>query len=81
MKLKTEMKRCSDGYVCVSMGMEMQTDREHDAAYAHALVKALNEHAEDFTACWSDDPVEFAPWVFERAAEIMAEWGYRHDKG
>jgi len=81
MKLKTEMKNCADGMVCVSKGIDMQLDREHDAAMAHALVIALGElgvtrdgiFAE---CCQASDTRQF---VFERAAEIMAQWGYPTD--
>lgn len=47
----------------------------HDAAYAHALLMAAEEHDPDsdyrFCSEWER--------VKERAAEIMKQWGYTDD--
>ena len=47
-------------------------DFSHDAAYAHAILKAVAEHDPD------SDYQFHTEWfhVRERAAEIMTEWGF-----
>jgi len=54
---------------------------EHDAAYAHALVRALGELGVTLDGifaecCQASDTRQF---VFERADELMAEWGNTED--
>lgn len=70
MKLRTV---CEDGHVS-----GFSADHERDAAYAHALVMAMNE----FRKAQSWSPKFPAIWqleVTERANELMAEWGYTED--
>lgn len=77
MRLMTEMKQCADGMVCVSKGIDMQADREHDAAVAHALMQSLETHLQIFSGTSHMDLLE----VKLRADELLREWGYGDECG
>ncbi len=72
MKLKTAMV---DGCVhargvCIDEqpNNSQVADLEHDAACAHALVKAIDESAQI-------DPVDAVTFIRARADELLREWG------
>lgn len=73
LKLKT-FSPADDSFAAMAVG-NRKADLAHDAAYAHALVMAMEElRPKVGYAMW-----EFAiPMITNRADELMREWGY-HD--
>jgi hypothetical protein len=73
-KLKTMMAReCDEWFPLFDGEGDAMPAFEHDAAYAHALVMAMEEFRPKVGyAMW-----EFAiPMITNRADELMREWGY-----
>jgi hypothetical protein len=72
MELRTEI--CMGGVVARG---KTATERnglyKHDAAYAHALVLAMEFVEREAPGC---DPYEVPEIIREHAAELMREWGF-----
>jgi hypothetical protein len=72
MELRTLLRE--DGIYTATVGDD--DDQWHDAAAAHALMRALNEVEAEFASM--NDP---AQRIKRRAAELMAEWGFTEQAG
>lgn len=82
MKLKTEVRQGDDMVVPIAAGDEFDQFNAycHDAAYAHAILQAVNELGEKSNYWTNYGPTsDQQQWIFERADELMAEWGYREE--
>jgi hypothetical protein len=70
MKLRMTGSPAKDHAFCGSTD-----DLVHDAAAAHALLQAIEEFQKDWEAYGAPAPEA----ISERAAELMAEWGFADD--
>jgi hypothetical protein len=76
-KLKTEISGNDDDVILVCNGdIDVSADdqMEHDAAAAHALMRALDD-----TVC-SRSTGAFADALYAKADELMRKWGFEQDK-
>lgn len=74
MKLRTSLH--GEGKdMCV--GWNKRGDLHHDAAYAHALVRAMDWYKTEARYGHTADVA--VALIDKRADELMAEWGYREE--
>lgn len=73
MRLRTEL---IDGVCCVSpSSVDGFDELRHDAAAAHALMKALGE----YEGAENGEANIYAMRIHRRADELMQQWGYKND--
>ena len=80
MKLLTEMSDFGHGDAMIvydgdaTHRLTCEQQLEHDAAYAHALVRAMEEIEGSYADCAPSKDIK--QFLTERAAELMREWGF-----